>query len=152
MKCNVMKWYGMVWHGMHAYVCGRVRIYTHARLNLPESRKAGHRVYDEVPFILVKFDNRDDAVSRPVTEEDKRHFPQEWEAYEASLESAQDPEASVLPACTVALARELSDMGLVKISALLANAERLDPRFKEVVKQATTWALLHEEQEDNDDR
>jgi hypothetical protein len=128
-----------------------VTIYTHARLDPVASREAGHRVYDEVPFIITRYKARDDAVSRPVSEEDKRRFPREWERYESKVNSAQDPNVDILPACTVALAAELTSMGHLKISSLLAHEEQLGERFTKVIKQAKAWVALNAEEEEEDD-
>lgn len=125
-----------------------VKIYAHARLNLRASREAGHRVYDEVPYILVKFNSRDDGVSRPVTEADKRAYPEQWAAFERSQEQKGAPKVSMLPACTVAQAAELSGMGITTLTALLEQADELDERFAPLIKQARAWVALNEESED----
>lgn len=127
-----------------------VHIYTHAKLNIAASKEAGHRVYDETPFILIKYSSRDDGVSRPVTEADKRQFPREWRKYQDAAEASRDPDVSLLPACTLALAQELRDQGLGKISALLAHADQLDGRFHTLLKQAEAWARLNENMENED--
>jgi hypothetical protein len=128
-----------------------VYIYTHSVLNIAKSHEAGHRVYDEKPFILVKHRAKDDGVARPVTEEDKKLYAREWKRYQDSVESESEPDVRLLPACTVSLAAELNGMGIKKVSALIARQDELGERFAKVIKQAEQWLAMNEEDEDASD-
>lgn len=120
-----------------------VQIYTHAELNVPASHKAGHRVYREVPYILVRYEARADAVARPVTERDKLMFPSVWEKYQASIHADAQAKVDLLPAAGIAVAQELRSMGLGTIPALLAYEGDLPDHLAPVMAQAKMWESLN---------
>lgn len=131
-----------------------VRIFTHAKLDTSASHEAKRRIYKELPFILVRYTHDGDGVSRPVTAADKRLYPKEWDRYESTLKEAKDPDVSLLPAATLSATKELSDMGIVRISALIARAKDIPDHLKPVLDQAKIWEQLNasptEAEEDTD--
>lgn len=120
-----------------------VKFFTSTTMDVVASKLRGHRVYVEEPYILVKYSQNDDAISRPVTDADIKRFPELWEKYKKLEEKGNDPLLSLLPACTPALERELSDQGITTIQQFLESGLD-DERFEQVRQQAVLWTQLND--------
>lgn len=134
-------------------------------LNVPESKKQGRRVCDEVVFITIMDPgDRDNIISREATAFDKQRFAKEWEAYESGrgdqlngtplammtegnprlMTLGQLEELKYLHVQTVEQLAQMTDQGVAKVSQGISLREKARALVASLKEQAPIEAMRKE--------
>lgn len=132
-----------------------VRFYDHAKIDRVATLEKGRKVYKDVIYISKKPSQkagleRCDEFSRPMREEDKDEWPQEWNRYlNSKIEGTKGTALDLLPACNPSLKLELAAMGITTVEALAKEEQAPDAdNADKLWRQACAYAKLLEEEDD----
>ena len=118
-----------------------VRFYDQPVLNRVESERLGRPIYDDVPYVYIRYKDQVQSKSQRVEEKHKQRFPQQWEKFVRSKAGdASKTELSMLPAATPAIVAELQGMGAESVEQVAMLP--LDGRLDAVIGQAQMYLKL----------
>jgi len=123
-----------------------------AKYNGAKSKAEGRPIYDEHPFVeIIIPGNNKDVVDRPVTEEDKKRFPNQWAAFSNRTdgeitEGTPVKEAPWLGRAQVAMLEHLNVFTIENLAGLGdSEIQNLGPGGRDLVAKAANWIDLAKE-------
>lgn len=134
----------------------RAIFFEHAKLNVPKSKAANHRVYDKLIYIKLTQPGVADSVSYEATKVDFKAYPEEYEYFLQNKQGERAPGVDIIPNLDIAHLQELRDMGLLTIPKLaemedvpphLAYAHRAAKVFNQALQETSNGYKENEQKE-----
>ena len=108
-----------------------VKFFTKPKQDVKKSAEEGRPIFLELPYIEIRTPgDKKTVISRPVRDEDKQKFYQQWEAFERGLDQPLDgTPLSEWPAVTRSQVEELKHFGVMTVEHLAALSDTNAQKF-----------------------